>query len=229
MCLPRAAARVRRRPPVRRVQHPVAGVDGEAAAQARRNRNSQHTAPHMKRGLAQASGMAIVAMAMPIALASQRTPDLLDQVAAINRLPQGCSLATRPLIVGRGQLVDINANPWRGNDRQVIAFIREVMYGPPRLVDGPPLDAAALSRFFVRLSEGIHEGYIASYSREAEEATVYALTFSDSKRLANLRNDGRYRGRPDISFQKGNTVVALYGGEGPCSRAIHSHVESLTH
>ena len=176
-----------------------------------------------------ASCVAIVVLTLPIALSSQRAPDLLDQLTVTSQLPEGCSLAVDRHSVGLSQPAGIDSNPWRGSDREVIASIREMMYGPARVPDGPPLDADALSRFLLRLSEGIGAGYIALYSQQrSEDVAVYALTFSSSTRAVNHRNAARTNPRPAVWFEKGNTVVAVYGDEGPCSRAIRSHIEFLT-
>jgi hypothetical protein len=176
-----------------------------------------------------ASLAAIIAMAMPMALASQRAPDLLAQLTVVNGLPKGCSLAAGTRMVGLSHPVEVEFNPWRGNDGPVIASIREVMFGPTQVPDGPPLGAEAFSRFFVRLAEGIDEGYAAFYSHEpAEEVAVYALKFSSNERPANRMKDARADAPSAIRYDKGNTVIVLYGGDGPCSRAIRSHVDSLT-
>jgi len=182
---------------------------------------------HSIRGMSWAT---IIVLILPVALASQRASDLLGQLTVTSDLPEGCALATDRHVVGLSQPVGIDANPWRGIDREVIASIRETMYGPPRLADGPPLDADALSRFFARLSEGIDEGYVAVYSQQrGEDLAVYALTFSKSKRVVNERTASRTNPRPAIWFDRGNTVVVLYGDDGPCSRVIQSRVEFLTH
>jgi hypothetical protein len=149
----------------------------------------------------------------------------------VNGLPAGCTLAQRKPVIGFSQPVGIDTNPWRGDDRSVVASIREVMYEiSPRVVDGPPLDSAQLSRFFGRLSQGINDGYVAVYTQQgAEELSVYALTFANAARLPNRPNDARINVRRAVWFEGGKTAIALHGDDGLCSRAIQSHLESVAH
>lgn len=154
----------------------------------------------------------------------------LDELTVTNGLSAGCSLASRKAIIGFSRPVPIDSNPWRGTDRSIIASIREVMYGAPRAVDGPPLSGAEFSRFFFRLSHGIDEGYVAFYRQQgSEELAVHALTFSSSEPFPARRNMARADSRRAIWLEHGRTAIVLYGDEGPCSRAIRSHLESLAH
>ena len=172
--------------------------------------------------------IAVVVVAVPVGIASQGATDL-NQLTATNGLPAGCSLATDKPVIGLSRAAGVDTNPWRGNNRSVVASIREVMYGAPRLVDGPPLSGAQLSRFFARLSEGIDEGYVALYTQPgAEDVAVHALTFSNGERLPGRSNTPRHNSSRTVWLERGRTAIVLFGDEGTCSRAIESHLSLLT-
>ena len=164
--------------------------------------------------------------------ASQRTDALgltLDKLSVIKGLPAGCSLTTDKPAIGFNLPVRIDSNPWRGIDRSILASIREVMYGTPRLPDGPPLSAAEFSRFFVRFSHGIDEGYVALYQQQgSDDLEVHALTFSQVKPLPPVGTIARRDRRRASWLESGRTAIVLYGDESPCFSAIQSHLRSLT-
>lgn len=173
-----------------------------------------------------------VATAMTV-FASQRTDAVgltLDKLTVIKGLPAGCSLATDKPATGFNLPVRIDSNPWRGIDRSIIASIREVMYGTPRLPDGPPLSAAELSRFFFRLSQGIDEGYLALYQQQgSDDLEVRALTFSQGEPFPRVGTMARRDRRGAIWLESGRTAIVLYGDESPCFSAIHSHLKAVAH
>ncbi len=153
----------------------------------------------------------------------------LDTLTVIKGLPAGCSLATDKPVIGLNLPVQIDSNPWRGTDRSILASIREVMYGSPRLPDGPPLSAAELSRFLFRLSHGIDEGYVALYQQQgSEDLEVRALTFSKGEPFPRHGNMARIDSRRVVWLESGRTAIVLYGDESPCFSAIQSHLRSLT-
>jgi hypothetical protein len=173
--------------------------------------------------------LVLLVVTTPMGLAFQRTkPATLDQLTVSTGLPAGCSLATDKPVIGFNQRIQVDSNPWRGTDRRILTSIREVMYGSPRLPDGPPLSAAELSRFFVRLADGIEEGYVAAYQqRDSEDLEVRALTFSTGKPFPRRGNVARIDPRRAVWFQSGRTAIVLYGEESPCFGAIEAHLKSL--
>jgi len=176
-------------------------------------------------------GAAIALMMMLLATPSegegQAPLSSLDQLTLRQGLPAGCSLASDKRDIGFSWPAFIESNPWLGTDRSTIASIREVMYGAPRVVDAP-LSAAEFSRFFVRLSDGVNEGYVAVYrQREVDVATVYALTFLSNTPLPVRENMSRVGLRRPLWFERGKTAIALDGDGGSCSRAIQLHLQSI--
>lgn len=172
-----------------------------------------------------------VATAMTV-FASQRTDAValtLNTLTVIKGLPAGCSLVTDKPAIGFNLPVRIDSNPWRGIDRSILASIREVMYGTPRLPDGPPLSAAELSRFFARFSHGIDEGYVALYQQQgSDDLEVHALTFSQGEPFPRVGTMARRDRRRASRLESGRTAIVLYGDESPCFNAIQSHLRSLT-
>src|SRR5262245_35334242 len=84
-------------------------------------------------------------------------PFTIHDLTFATGLPGECDLSSAPsrrLDGNRFQSglwggLPITTNPWSGTDAKIIASIRERMYGPPRMPDGPPLDRRAAARFFL--------------------------------------------------------------------------------
>jgi len=157
-----------------------------------------------------------------------RAPSL-DLVVPQDKLPAGCSLAPQSVSMGGNRVrrlwLGVPANPWRGTDPSIIASIRSRMGGLPPAPDGPPLSAGDARRYFLELSEGIDEGFVASYYMESDGSlvTVHALTFADSN-AGPGSNELSPRGHHLIWL---GPTVAMLSGDGRCFDAVEAHLRSL--
>jgi hypothetical protein len=185
------------------------------------------------------SGIVTVALGIIVSTASPGAVPiaLKDLTVPPERLLNGCVLAATPSerISGntfRGGLwarLTIPTNPWAGNDRRLIADIRERMDEPSPLPDGPPLTAGELARFRLKLADGIDEGYAGIYREGTppELVTVYALQIGGSQSVDAV---GKRRIQPDtksIRLVIGR-IVAVISGRGACFEPIADYVKSLT-
>jgi hypothetical protein len=153
---------------------------------------------------------------------------LQDLTVANTKLPNGCALATAP----RG--LATQSNPWLGTNRNVLAQIREHMYGPlPLGPDGPPLNRRSANAFVRHSVDDVSEGYAAFYQGTGDEGVaVYALTFADTDSL----NDPSVTPAPYPKANKdrvvswltlGQTRILIVGNPGQCADVIQANVRSL--
>jgi hypothetical protein len=179
----------------------------------------------------------VVALATAFALPDGARPiSLTDLTVPADRLPNGCALSAAPserisgntFASGLWAGLRIPANPWAGNDRPLIAEIRERIDEPTKLPDGPPLSEGELVRFRVRLADGIDEGYAAIY-REGTPAhlvIVYALRVANNGRVDAV---GTRRTSPDVKSVRVlvGQIVAVVSGNAACFDAVVNYVRSL--
>ncbi len=153
---------------------------------------------------------------------------LQDLTAANTKLPSGCALAAAP----RGLATP--SNPWIGTSPDVLAQIREHMYGPLRPVpDGPPLNRREANAFVRHSVDHVSEGYAAFYQGSGEEGlAVYALTFADSDSLNDpsvtpSATQPANKNRMVSWMTLAHTRVLIVGDAGQCADVIQAHVRSL--
>jgi hypothetical protein len=155
----------------------------------------------------------------------------LQQLTPTTGPPANCDLVPvqgEPLSVGLTlPNVTVRSNPWTGSDRKVVAGIREVIYGAPRLPDAPIMSLPALATFLLQLAEGVEEGYVAAYEHAGSLRTfVYGLRFSDGVRLPEVPSVRS--GHATLAWiQTKRLVAVVHGGNGECSKAVAAHVKSL--
>lgn len=155
----------------------------------------------------------------------------LEQLTPTTGPPANCDLLRvqrEPLIVGLTlPNATVPSNPWTGSDRDVVAGIREMVYGAPRLPDAPFMPLATLATFRLQLAEGIEEGYVAAYEEVGSPRTfVYGVRFSNGVRPPESPSV-RWRNTTLAWIQVDRVAAVAYGGNGECSRAIAAHVKSL--
>jgi hypothetical protein len=158
-----------------------------------------------------------------IALASLTVPQ--------NRLAPGCSLPPSDTTHLDGNRIrgglwaglPLSRNPWHGDDRSVVAAIRERVAASPPLPDGPPLSRAELTQFRLQLAEDVEEAYAAMYADAGtDRAVVYAVKFKRTP------VPGPPHGaRESVRIIRGETVVVV-SGPGPCSDAVATYLRELT-
>jgi hypothetical protein len=155
------------------------------------------------------------------------------------RLPSGCAAAPSDTVDVGGNRVrsglwaglPIDTNPWTGNDRQVVAAIRERMVGPVRVPDGPPPTRRELSQYRLQLAEGVEEAYAAVY-RQSDPGLglilVYGSKLSDARAaLERSGLEGATANPKILRLTIGSAVVVLHGDGGACARAIGAYLQSL--
>lgn len=141
------------------------------------------------------------------------------------RLAPGCILA--PKVDGVG--LHVAETPWIGTDRVTVGAIRARVGGPLRTPDGPVFTTGEVSRFRLRLAEGIDDAYVAVYREEGSSlVVVYGLRFAslDSKERRRLDESGSPGAMSLVRI--GSMVVSVQGGTGACGRFIHDYVKSLS-
>jgi hypothetical protein len=136
------------------------------------------------------------------------------------RLVAGCRLSPSPAVLAATPAVP--SNPWRGDDRLLVATIREGITGSPPLPDGPPVSKAELARFRLQLADDVEEAYAATYSDAgANRVTVFAVRFKtgvpDLPRRAAAP-------RESIRLVRDRTVVVASGLAGPCFQSIAAYL-----
>lgn len=182
--------------------------------------------------LATASGVAT--NVQPRAIAMQ------DLTVPPEQLPAGCGLQRLPepqaptpgTTVTRGvatSLPYMTTNPWVGTDPHTLAYMRQVMDGPPVVPDAVPLSKGEAARFFLRYADGIEQGYAADYLQsDGRLLAVHALKFSSTatdamRALRPSASAGPIITRVDI----GSILAMVYGDRGPCTQAIAAHLTAL--
>jgi hypothetical protein len=153
-----------------------------------------------------------------------------------DRLPEGCAIKpirpdAQPFTSTVPGLLpsEVTANPWIGTDRRMLASLRDFVDGlyairPP---DGPPLTQSELSALFLRLADGVDEGYAATYAQAGPDLGVVAVRFSSAHEPDLDLPRANAKGANNTSFQIGQIRVAIYGDGGRCSDAITGYVRSL--
>ena len=156
-----------------------------------------------------------------------------------DRLPEGCRLKLPPPAPagGRGSRVvsaqppPFSANPWLGTDRRPVATIRQILEGPPRVPDGPPLDQRQAARYFLRFADGIVDAYRATYQWSDEsDVDVYAVRFEGEDLVRELpRERASSRGGVTSRVVIGPAValVSARGGVNRCFEAVRAYIQSL--
>jgi hypothetical protein len=173
---------------------------------------------------------------------AQATRDLTLLTAPADRLSPGCRLKTVPsktetppgiqrVVLPARDPVLVPANPWIGDDRRLAAAIRHQVDGFPRVVDGPPLDAAGSKAFAVRWADHVVEAYGATYLADDDSSIhVYAVRFDDATRATPAPPDGTTlvsRG-PSTRVVLGPAVVRVMSRtRSSCFDAISDYVQSL--
>jgi hypothetical protein len=195
-------------------------------------------------GFASASGLAQNAPARLVAM--------MDLTVPQERLPAGCNMrviepprrevvATSPTGVQTIRFVraassmqpsalrQVTQNPWTGNDRRVLAELRQRVdgYGAVRMPDGPPLTSSETSAMLLQFADGVVEGYAATYAESEERYLgVWAVRFATAP--APVRSYSPVDGRgADRTFNIGLIRATLFG-DGPCAMAIETHLRSLS-
>jgi hypothetical protein len=165
---------------------------------------------------------------------------LQDLTVANEQLPKGCALAASPtvrlsekrVLGGLWAGLPIDSNPWIGTDRNVLARIREHMYGPPRLPDAPP-NAKAAAAYARHLVDNVSAGYAAFYQDVGPDGiAIYALTFTSDEPLrdpstAPPKNPPTSDTRLVSWITLDKTVVLVVGDRGHCADVIQTKVQSL--
>jgi hypothetical protein len=165
--------------------------------------------------------------ARPIALQDLTIPK--DHLPASCALPPGDSNRQPDGRISGGQWagLPITTNPWMGTDRRVIASIRDRVDPPPPVTDAP-LTAAEASRYFLRLADGVEEGYAAVYLQEGsnDSVVVSALKFAATERPFYTSTDAKASPRPTTRIEIG-PIVAVVTGSGECFQALEAYLRSL--
>ena len=184
----------------------------------------------------------LVAVATVLGGEAQSEPTLKALTVPGETLPRGCALkkpAPRPAPGARGEGTIIRSmewfpyptNPWSGTDRRLVAEVRQVIDGTPRLPDGPPLEPAAARAFLSKLADNVVEAYRAVYvSADGSQVDVWAARFNDD-RLAQpeplpgtMNPPRRFRSR----LVRGATVVLVSApSSNACVRAVDGYIRSL--
>lgn len=176
----------------------------------------------------------LVALALaPIHIEGQRSLTLDRLTVPSDRLPAGCALSPSNSVSDgtgrtRGGLwagLPITSNPWTGDDRPIVAGIRERVVASPRLPDGPPVSRSELRRFRLQLAEDVVQAYAAIYTDAGPDLiTVHAATFNEATGPDALRAMASSGGR---LFIPDRTLVVL-GGVGACFEAVSAYVREAT-
>ena len=145
-----------------------------------------------------------------------------------NELPRGCRL-----MPSDAKLRFIfPSNPWLGRNPQSLVALRNIIDGPLKVVDGPPLSARQLSAFEQRWLESVVDGYRATYvSSEEDVVTVSAIRFTNLKaaKAASIRR--QFDSFSAHSFHRvtfGTAIVVVAStSETDCFRAIDAFIRKL--
>jgi len=178
---------------------------------------------------ASAFGVTQNVAARPVALQDLTIPN--------DRLPAWCALAPADAARQPGGRIHrglwaglpITTNPWTGRDRRVIASIRERVDPPPTVTDAP-LTRAEASRYFLRLADGVEEGYAAVYAQDGsnDSIVVSALRFAATENPFYSLADAKAFYRPTTRIEIGRIVAVVTGGGGECFQALETYLKSLS-
>lgn len=114
--------------------------------------------------------------------------------------------------------------PLDGDDRPIVAAIRERMQPSPLIPDGPPLEPREASRYRLLLADGVEEAYAAIYFKQPEPAliVVYAARFAAAKRpFYSPGTASNHR------IEIGPIDALVSGDGGQCSQAVEAYLKSL--
>ena len=170
--------------------------------------------------------------------ASQRPPSPMVAMRGLTvpaeSLPARCRLSPAPtadLDNGRVRLglwAEFPSNPWIGDERRLLASIRQLVEGPVKIPDGPPLDSRELSRFEGQLADGVEEGYGAVYlDSDGGMVIVRAVKLAPlEKPFAGSLLPPLKESSSAIRIAIGQ-IVGIVTGEGECFQAVAAHLKSL--
>jgi hypothetical protein len=150
-----------------------------------------------------------------------------------SQLPGGCRIVAAPgspelgLRAGRWGALPIDANPWRGSDRIVVAAIRERIDPPQMVPDGPPLHPRDLAAFRRNLADGVEQAYAAIYeSADRQQVGVFAVQFQSDASFEAAA--ARVKKRQVFQAAVERTLAAVWSyGESACTAAVESHVRRV--
>jgi hypothetical protein len=180
-------------------------------------------------------------VALCVALALALTPTDVEGQGSLaldrltvpkDRLVPGCGLSpSNSVPLGPTQMRSglwagqpITSNPWSGDDRSIVAAIRERVVEAPRLPDGPPLSRAKLLRFRLQLADDVEQAYAAIYADAGPYLiTVHAVTFNEAAEPDALRTRGTPRGRLFIP----DRTIAVVSGVGASFEAVATYVREV--
>ena len=174
-----------------------------------------------------------VALALtPTGVEGQSSLTLDRLTVPTDRLVPGCGLPPSNTVrLGptkvRGGLwagLPITSNPWSGDDRSIVAAIRERVVGSPPLPDGPPLSRPELVRFRLQLADDVEQAYAAIYGDGGRNlVTVHAVTFNEATEADALRARDSLPGRIFIP----DRTIAAVSGVGLCFEAVANYVSEV--
>jgi hypothetical protein len=156
---------------------------------------------------------------------SAQTPvGLKDLTVPQGRLPSGCTASSAPPTG-----LQVATNPWLGEDRPILASIRQRVGPSPRIPDGPPDNARQLAQLRLAWTRNIEEGYAAVYKQAAPELViVYGLRFSTAAAVEQVLQDTRAQTSPRvIRVAIGRIFAVVHGDAGPCAQAIGAYFNAL--
>ena len=155
---------------------------------------------------------------------AQGSVRLEDLTVPQGRLPSGCTVSSVPPAG-----LQVATSPWIGEDRPILASIRQRVGPSPRVPDGPPESARQLAQFRLAWTRDIEEGYAAVYKQDAPELViVYGLRFSGMAGVEELLRDTRAQTSPRvIRVAIGPIFAVVHGDAGPCAQAIGAYFTSL--
>jgi hypothetical protein len=156
--------------------------------------------------------------------AAQRSVSMEDLTVPQGRLPSGCTASSAPPVG-----LQVPTNPWVGDDRPILASIRQRIGPSPRVPDGPPESPRQLAQFRLAWTRDIEEGYAAVYKQAAPELViVYGLRFSTAAAVEQVLWDTRAQTSPRvIRVAIGQIFAVIHGDAGPCAQAIGAYFTSL--
>jgi hypothetical protein len=117
----------------------------------------------------------------------------------------------------------IDHNPWIGSDPAVIAAIRERIDPPRQMPDGPPLNAPQLTRYRLKLADGIEQSYAAVYVSADALVTVLGLEFLTDQDAQQFVASAK----PTGELVTLGRVVATVQEGGSCRDVVAAHLGSL--
>jgi hypothetical protein len=156
--------------------------------------------------------------------AARTTVGLKDLTVPQGRLPSGCTASAAPPVG-----LQIETNPWVGEDRPILASIRQRVGPSPKIPDGPPGTARQMAQLRLAWTRNIEEGYAAVYKQASPELViVYGLRFSTAAAVEQVLRDTRGQTSPRvIRVAIGQIFAVVHGDAGPCAQAIGVYFNSL--